>query len=60
VKLKNPQLLAAALIGVLAITGVSSAQAQSDKQTVTDAYVYVPKDLVKRGEWFPPAIKRVT
>ena len=20
---------------------------------------YVPKDLVKRGEWFPPAIKRV-
>jgi hypothetical protein len=20
---------------------------------------YVPKDIVKRGEWFPPAIKRI-
>lgn len=21
--------------------------------------IYIPKDLVKRGEWFPPAIKRL-
>ena len=34
-------LFAAALIGVLAFTGVSPAQAQLDKQTVTDAYVYL-------------------
>ena len=40
-KMKTPQFIAAALIGLLAFTGVSSAQAQLDKQTVTDAYVYL-------------------
>jgi len=40
-KMKTPQLIAAVLVGALAFTGVSSAQAQLDKQTVTDAYVYL-------------------
>jgi len=38
-KMKNT--FAAALVCALAITGVSSAQANLDKQTVTDAYVYL-------------------
>jgi len=40
-KMKNPQLIAAALVGALVFTGVSAVQAPSDKQTVTDAYVYL-------------------
>jgi len=40
-KMKTPQLVAAAFIGVLAFTGVSSAQANLDEKTVTDAYVYL-------------------
>jgi len=39
--MKTPQLIAAALIAMLAFTGVGAVQAQSDKQTVTDAYVYL-------------------
>ena len=39
--MKPPQLIAAALIGMLTFTGVGSAQENLDEKTVTDAYVYL-------------------
>jgi hypothetical protein len=39
--MKTTRLLPAALFSLLAFTYASTAQAQLDKQTVTDAYVYL-------------------